>query len=251
MSPNLRALVLAVALVASGCAGANLDSLDTRLRDLSKQNSEAAQAQLATLAGEARADAKASTDAKNRVAFYRVAAVAAWQAGLAGESVVLPITDEGAAACDALPAKDATAPRDCSLIRLAGPLATQDALTRKLVTIQKQVGPGGKLPPAQLEPVRELFDGLEAQFEKVSGIRGGVFALDVPEDFKARTDRERLIIYCNGVKAWSLYGDVEGAPAATFNAMAQRKKQMTDRLEADGVATDCRAIPATQFFDAT
>jgi hypothetical protein len=78
-----------------------------------------------------------------------------------------------------------------------------------------------------------------------------VFALDLPEDFKARTDRERLIIYCNGVKAWSLYGDVEGAPGATFNAMAQRKKQMTDRLEADGVATDCRTIPATQSFDAS
>jgi hypothetical protein len=251
MSPNLRALVLAVVLVASGCAGANLDSLDTKLRDLSKQNTAATQAQLATLAGEAQADAKASTDPKNRVAFYRVAAVAAWQAGPAGESLVLPITDEGTAACDALPAKDASAPRDCSLIRLAAPLATQDALTRKLMKIQGEVGSSGKLPPAQLEPLRQLFDGLESQFEKVSGLRGGVFALDVPVDFKSRTDRERLIIYCNGVKAWSLYGDVDGAPAATFNAMAQRKKQMTDRLEADGVATDCRTIPATQPFDAT
>lgn len=251
MSPNLRALVLAVVLVASGCAGASLDSLDSKLRDLSKQNTAANQAQLAALAAEAQADAKATPDPKNRVAFYRVAAVAAWQAGPAGESLVLPITDEGAAACDALPAKDAAAPRDCSLIRLAAPLATQDALTRKLMIIQRQAGPSGKLPAAQLEPVQQLFDGLETQFDKVSGLRGGVFALDLPEDFKARTDRERLIIYCNGVKAWSLYGDVEGAPAATFDAMAQRKKQMTDRLEADGVATDCRTIPATQSFDAT
>ena len=251
MSPKLRGLLLAIVLVATGCAGANLDSLDTRLRDLSKQNTAAAQTQLATLAGEAQADAKASTDPKNRVAFYRVAAVAAWQAGPAGETLVLPITDEGAAACDALPAKDASAPRDCSLIRLAAPLATQDALTRKLMIIQRQTGSSGKLPPAQLAPVQQLFDGLETQFDKVSGLRGGVFALDLPEDFKARTDRERVIIYCNGVKAWSLYGDVEGAPAATFNAMAQRKKQMTDRLEADGVATDCRTIPATQSFDAS
>jgi hypothetical protein len=251
MSSKLRGLVLAVVLVASGCAGANLDSLDTKLRDLSRQNTATAQTQLATLAVEAQADAKASTDPKNRVAFYRVAAVAAWQAGPAGESLVLPIADEGTAACDALPTKDASAPRDCSLIRLAAPLATQDALTRKLMKIQSQVGSNGKLPSAQLEPLQQLFDGLETQFEKVSGLRGGVFALDVPEDFKSRTDRERLIIYCNGVKAWSLYGDVDGAPAATFNAMAQRKKQMTDRLEADGVATDCRTIPATQSFDAT
>jgi len=34
-----------------------------------------------------------------------------------------------------------------------------------------------------------------------------------------------------------------------INALAQRKKQMTDRLEADGIATDCRAIPTTQGFD--
>jgi hypothetical protein len=42
---------------------------------------------------------------------------------------------------------------------------------------------------------------------------------------------------------------VDGASLDTFNALAQRKKQMTDRLEADGIATDCRAIPATQGFD--
>lgn len=249
MRPSMRALLLAGALAVSGCAGANLDTLDSRLKDLSKQRTPAAEAELATLAGEARADAKASSDAKSRVAFYRVAAVAAWQAGPAGESVVLPITDEGAAACDALPGKDNAAPRDCALIRLAAPLATQDALTRQLTKIQGQAGPGGKLPPAQLEPLQQLFDGLETQFQKVSSLRGGVFTLDVPADFKTSTDRQRLIIYCNGVKAWSLYGDVEGAPAATFSAMAQRKKQMTDRLEAEGVATDCRTIPATQSFD--
>jgi hypothetical protein len=43
---------------------------------------------------------------------------------------------------------------------------------------------------------------------------------------------------------------VDGASLETFNALAQREKQMTDRLEADGVATDCRAIPTTQSFDA-
>jgi len=68
-----------------------------------------------------------------------------------------------------------------ALIRLAAPLATQDALTRRLMVIQGQVGSRRKLP----------------------------------------------------------------------SAMAQRKKEMTDRLEADGVATDCRTIPATQSFDAT
>ena len=64
-----------------------------------------------------------------------------------------------------------------ALIRLAAPPATQDALTRKLMVIQGQVGSSEKLPPARLEPVQQLFDGLETQYDKVSELRGGVFAL--------------------------------------------------------------------------
>src|SRR5215813_2983963 len=123
-----------------------------------------------------------------------------------------------------------------------------DDLARQLTTLQRHTS-GGKLPNADLQPVQGVFDGLETQFDKVSTIRAEVVTLDVPNDFKLRTDRQRLIVYCNAVKAWSLYGDVDGASLDTFNALAQRKKQMTDRLEVDGIATDCRAIPTTQGFD--
>jgi len=241
-------LLLAAVLAVGACAaGSKLDTLDSQLGTLSKENTEASRTKLAALASQAQADAK-SSDGVNRVAFYRVAAVSAWQAGAAGQSQVLPITDEGIAACDALPAKDKSAPRDCALIRLAAPLAVQDDLTRQLATLQGHAA-GGKLPNADLQRVQGVFDGLETQFDKVSTIRAEVVTLDVPNDFKLRTDRQRLIVYCNAVKAWSLYGDVDGASLDTFNALAQRKKQMTDRLEVDGIATDCRAIPTTQGFD--
>src|SRR5262249_16220040 len=116
-------------------------------------------------------------------------------------------------------------------------------------------------------------DGLSADFRQIDFIRttfipdhqdlltgSGAFAkcwsgtapAKVPgamEALKLRTDRQRLIVYCNAVKAWSLYGDVDGASLDTFNTLAQRKKQMTDRLEVDGIATDCRAIPTAQGFD--
>ena len=107
-----------------------------------------------------------------------------------------------------------------ALIRLAAPLATQDALTRKLMVIQGQVGSSGKLPSANSSRCSSSLTG----WRRNSTRSPGSAAACSPS---------------------------EGAPAPTFNAMTQRKKEMTDRLEADGVATDCRTIPATQSFDAT
>ena len=95
-------LLLAAVLAVGACAaGSKLDTLDSQLGTLSRENTDASRTKLAAMAGQAQEDAK-SSDGLNRVAFYRVAAVAAWRAGTAGQSLVLPITDEGIAACDAL-----------------------------------------------------------------------------------------------------------------------------------------------------
>ena len=264
MRPKFILFILSFSLVISGCgvtglrgngtepAGLSsqyLQDLDKELTSLSSQNTAAARTQLATLATKAGAAAKQSSDTKNRVAFYRVAAVAAWQAGSAGESLVLPMSDAGAAACDALPDKDNTAPRDCSLIRLAAPMAVQDMLAREVINYQHKAGAGGKLPPADLTPLRLIFEGFESQFAKVSTIRNSLGSLAVPQEFKVRTDRQWLMIYCNAVKAWSLSGDVEGAPLDSFTAMAKRKKEMAEQLESKGVAADCRTVPATEHFN--
>jgi hypothetical protein len=94
---------------------------------------------LATLARDAEAAAQKDADPLNRVALYRVAAVAAWQADGAEEGLVLRVTDAGITSCEALPGKDQSAPRDSSLIRLAAPLAVQDDLARDLVKLQGQL----------------------------------------------------------------------------------------------------------------
>lgn len=61
-----------------------------------------------------------------------------------------------------------------------------------------------------------------------------------------KTDRQRVIIYCNAVKAWSLSGDVDGE-TSSFMAMAGRKKAMTDRLESEALSSDCRNLTTTRM----
>jgi len=74
--PGFGLLLVAALAVGACAAGSKLDTLDSQLGTLSKENTEASRTKLAALASQAQADAK-SSDGVNRVAFYRVAAVAA------------------------------------------------------------------------------------------------------------------------------------------------------------------------------
>jgi hypothetical protein len=256
-------IILALCLALSGCVGNRLRELDGKLNHLSDPS------QLAALAKEADAAARETEDPRDRAGFYRVAAVAAWQAGEAGERLVLSVTDAGIATCEGLPNKDQTAPRDCSLIRLAAPLAVQDDLARDLVQFQGKLqqlegdrqqrcsvlagderarclAARAKLPAADLSPVQSLFSGFETQFEKVSTIRSNLANLDVDETFRRKTDRQRVIIFCNAVKVWSLSADVEGASMSSFTTMAQRKQRMAGRLDGDSLTSDCRDLATTR-----
>ena len=266
MSLQTLSIILTLCCLAlNGCGITKMNDFNDRLSSLSNPPQPEA---LAALARDADAAAQKDAEPLNRVALYRVAAVASWQAGEAGERLVLPVTDAGIASCEALPGKDQAAPRDCSLIRLAAPLAVQDDLARDLVKLQGQLqqlednhrrqcstltgaeqercrAARAKLPAADLSLVQNLFASFEMQFEKVSSIRSGLANLDVDDAFRRKTDRQRVIIYCNAVKAWSLSGDVDGG-ASSFMAMAGRKKAMTDRLESEVLTSDCRDLATTQ-----
>jgi hypothetical protein len=266
MSPYILSIILTLCcLVLNGCGLTKMNDFSDRLTHLSNPPQPDA---LAALARDAEAAARRDAEPLSRVSLYRVAAVASWQAGEAGERLVLPVTDAGIAGCEALPGKDQAAPRDCSLIRLAAPLAVQDDSARALAKLQGQLqqledshrrqcssmtgaeqercrGARPKLLAADLSLVQNLFASFEMQFEKVSVIRSGLANLDVDGAFRRKTDRQRVIIYCNAVKAWSLSGDVDGG-AGSFMAMAGRKKAMADRLESEALTSDCRDLTTTQ-----
>lgn len=270
MRRAIRFLLFAFACATSACATTKLRPLNEQLNtadaDLIQarqagRDTAPAQQQLAQIARDAAAQASSATNPKDRVALYRVAAVAAWQAGPAGSSLVIPVTDAGTAACEALPQKDEAAPRDCSLIRLARPMAVQDDDARRLMDLRKkrddvqrqheqhcQALAGaeatacratrGKLPATDLQPEKDLFSDLETQFGKASAIRDGLRNLDAPADFTTQTDAQRLIIYCNAVVAWRLTADTETG-GATFNELTPRKAAMAQRLQESGVDANC------------
>ncbi len=218
------------------------------------------QPQLAQIAIDAEKAAPGGKTPKDVVAFYRIAAVAAWQAGPAGENLVLRITNAGKTACEALPQKDKDAPRDCSLIRLALPMAVQDGIAVQLMDLKKKRATAqsdherqcqelqgteaatcratrGKLPATDLPAEQTMFGDLETQFGKVSDIRDGLHNLAVPPEFTPQTDAQRLIVYCNAVIAWRLTAATETG-SETFGQLASRKAAMTQRLQASGAAAD-------------
>ncbi|HUP10183.1 MAG TPA: hypothetical protein VMU47_23730 [Caldimonas sp.] len=219
------------------------------------------QQRLVQIAREANQEAASTKNPKDAVSAYRIAAVAAWQAGLAGKDLVLPVTSAGTAACDALPQKDKDAPRDCSLIRLALPMAVQDEIALKLIDLKKERDEAqrrherhcqdlqgdeaaachatrGKLPATDLSTETTMFNDLESQFTKVSDIRAGLHDLDLPAEFTTQTDAQRSIIYCNAVADWRLTADTEGGDQ-TFHDLAPRKQAMLQRLQQDKVDPNC------------
>jgi hypothetical protein len=201
-------IVIAV-FVLVGCAGSRLDTMNSQLTDLTGQlerqkpdSPEAAQqraalAQLADAAG-LEAAANAPGDPLMAVAFYRVACVAAWKSG---SPSVAELSSGGAAMCARLPAHDDSAPRDCALIKLSEPLAVYEDLLRstnqfdaKLKGLRGQTA-SALLPSSDAESVAKTFFGLATQYRKVSDIRAAMSDA-VPAELKARTDSDRLAIYC-------------------------------------------------------
>ncbi len=280
MRLHLILCISAFAFAANGCGSAaqlaplndKLNSADTQLSNARKAGADTAsiEQQLAQVSRDASADAQSAKDPKDAVAFYRVAAVAAWQAGPAGSNLVLPATTAGITACEALPQHDKDAPRDCSLIRLALPMAVQDAIALQLIDLKKKRTTAqsdhdrhcqelqgaeaaacrstrGKLPATDLPSETTMFGDLETQFGKVSDLRDGLHNLDVPPAFTPQTDAQRLIVYCNAVIAWRLTADTDAdAGAAQFAELTSRKAAMAQRLEASGVAADCTPVLSMQ-----
>lgn len=243
----MRWAAISLAVLLGGCSAAcPTGKLNDLLAQSPKNN-----AALAALASAAKADAAGESDPKNKVSCYRVAAVAAWQSE--DDSQVLPIAAAGIAACDALPQRDADAPTDCTLIRLAAPMAVQDALARELGRYQakKDASPGQRLPATDFEPLRRSFDDLEAQFDDVTAVGQSAAGLPVADEVRARTDRYRLIILCNAIKAWTLSGACLGASLDEFTRMAARKQAMVERtgLSNAEVVTRCQSTPAVSPLD--
>ena len=214
----------------------------------------ACQTSVAKIAQESLAAARETRgDPAMTVSFYRVAAVASVEAGPLGSSTLPQAADEGAAACDRLPQKDASAPRDCSLIRLALPLGVGRELaaqTQEFIAKRDRNGSGagtagrGTLPASDSRAVRNLFDGFEVQTQKVCDVASTMPRPLLPPKFVQNVAGIQRSFYCWTSKTYSLVFDVDGESDVTTTTLAQRKQALRQLVEGQVGPIDCRTVPS-------
>jgi hypothetical protein len=227
--------VLLVALLLSACAARHFEEANDDLTELQIKVRQGANGEVRSQLGELARDAlgaarRANGQLVDAVAWYRVAAVASAEAGPHGAATLFPSVDEGRMACDRLPQRDASQPRDCGLIRLSLPVGVANDLAHKFEDLGSRRA-GGKLPATELPAVVSLYDGFEAQADEVGEIRAGMTAPVVPTALKTTADDYRRFIYCWAIKSYSLAFDVEGATPQALTGLTDRKTALRRRTE--------------------
>lgn len=215
------ALIIVAAL--AGCGGAKLNSMDEKFESLyfakvagtkigDDLNVAPAAFGLAKLSKEAKqaGDKVSAKDWRTAVAFYRIAALSAWQAGERGSQQIFAITDKGRELC-----KDrlAEAPRDCTLMLLIAPLAVHDELAPDLEPINKKDVDSIALEADDLATLKTVFDDVKGQFDKVSDTRSVTATSGAPQTLLSYIDRQRFLMFCTAKAARDLMfsaGDVGG-----------------------------------------
>ncbi len=239
-------LILAV-LLAAACAGqvqtaSSLRSLDTRLKDTLVQknvhdsdpifNEVALSAALAAIAEDAVDQARETPEANNQVALYRVAAIAFWKAGEAGESRIASTVSEGLAACDRAAPRPA---RDCAVIRLALPFAQTENEFRKLKILQRLAGQsqagldgGAGLNDEQFRAAEGVLGQMMSATDGLLQARPEIENAPVTESFILYLDRQTKTSFCHAAAAFGFLSaeqisaaDGQGRPVRAMSAASR------------------------------
>lgn len=216
------------------------------------------QPQLAALAEKAQTAAQSEPNPQNKVALYRIAALAAWQAGPASRSDIAVIASEGAAACNALPAGQQR-PTDCAIIALAKPFAVADSLQLRLRTLvdqldqldkahaqqcapltgtQKQdcLAEALKLPASDRQEVMQVFSGFETELMSAREAAHGMG--NVGAGLADAAKNGQAILYCDAEKTWVISKRVEGMQQDRAALTCRRKRLDCLLTRSDGDCAD-------------
>jgi hypothetical protein len=278
MKPYHLGVILITVVLLSGCPSPGQHSnggkdsvgeLRLELENLLRQhpqNPSVVEPQLSSLANRAEKAAQDKQDAPTTVALYRIAGIAAWQAGEAGGTKALDISNAGSQACANLPGGEQARSTDCTIIKLVAPFAVVDDLQRDLRGLQGQLrtleqaqqqrcnalagterqtclASPIKLPARDQGEVERIFSGFETQFGKVSTIRHLMdSSLSVDQLLKESADNSRYIIYCSTEATWSLFSDVEGTTQESRRPFTERRKALERELTQTFQTIDCRTV---------
>jgi hypothetical protein len=152
---------------------------------------------LVALSDEALKASSSASDLRTRIAFVRLSAVAAWQAGAAGYDRVLPITLEGQRLCDSITAKEFGAPRDCALMLGIGVLASWDQVVDDIKQFDTAwVNNNLALPERYFEQAQQVKTTLDdnwknlsvsiARLSVIEGLDGSVKAFYERQQYRAQ-----------------------------------------------------------------
>ena len=234
------ALLLCAGLLLVGCqttTGTNIqegrafDDMNERLFDLYHAKiqtsrpadpilQEDVRGRLEALAEEARARAAEAPDVADKIGFYRIAAVAAWQAQSAS---VIDIADDGLGVCDSNPSGWNAAPRDCGLIAVAGDLAAADDASQKVRALEEAFpGNASNIPRSEEPKLVNLIVLLLSRHERLGRDLERIQASDAPEAFAVRLAEDRDSIACNADTSWTLLSRVVDADVARGNELKDR-----------------------------
>lgn len=194
-------------------------SFDAQLTDLSQR-------------AEKQGDAVGSKDPATALGFYRIAAAAAWKSGTARETQVLPISDKGVRACDALPNRDASQPRDCSFMRVVPQLASLDVKAREIGALRDA---GAQIPEAQLPRAIAVTAEVTTLMENVLETRAA--SASMPPSFG---DYLKLNLNGEFCTLQGLFGRVSAS-----NPSPEQKNRMRDLLAGTQAKLQGAGIPTT------
>jgi hypothetical protein len=178
---------------------------------------------LNTLAADAAEQAQKETNALNQIAFYRIAATAAWQAE---ELDVVTYADKGNSLCNAENFK--RAPRDCGMLLVIPVFAGVDETTGRLNKLQAKVtktqaGQRAQYAPEAQTVFNDYSDGLATILEHRPKLAGSA----VHPDFIRAFDQNSGKLLCQliEIQAIGLIVTTKGDKAAAQCEVYKLKKR--------------------------
>ena len=243
-------LLIAIALTASllaACASFGLrdanDALNSYYAALQQSSAnddwrmaEESRLALDTLAQDSAAQAEKEKDARNKIAFYRVATVAAWQSG---SDDVIAYAGKGQALCDA-ENNASRLPRDCAMLKVIPTFASVDQATEALNELSRKID--AATDRSQFIPAAEqIFADYRDNLSRLLAARPQIVASPVHPDFVQALDDNLANLLCNklGTDAVGVVAQVRG------NVSQARCEVWRQKLDGMDKGLEAHCLPAS------
>lgn len=203
-----RTALVIVLVAVAGCSSLKLRDANDQLTTyyFAKQQAQRADnypmmenalASLNGLSARAAAQAAKERDVRNKIAFYRIAVTAAWQAGD-------PKVAEYGLAGERLCAGDtfAKAPRDCGMLAVVPSLASVDEQTRALDALLKKINsPTWQPNDADRRAADAVYDNYVEAFKRLVARRPSLQKSGAHPGFLRQVDRNLGALLCTQIRS--------------------------------------------------